>query len=313
MPYLQLALNCPSTAQAAYVAALEDVGAEAITLLDADANTLNEEAIFEPAPGETPVWDQVTITALFPNECDALALLVGLKESAPHLAWQTVHFSQVADRAWERVWLDHYQAMRFGLRTFIVPWSDPLPAEATQVTNPAIIRLDPGLAFGSGTHPTTALCLEWLDDLAQRGLLDGQDILDVGCGSGILAIAAVKLGAAFATAIDTDPQALEATRDNAQRNDVGRALHVCSPPQAPQRSYRYVVANILATTLDSLAANLIASVAPTGAMALSGILAGQETALIDRFQPWFNTIACVYADGWVRLDLRDRRHDTVPS
>ena len=313
MPYLQLALDCPSTAQAAYVAALEDVGAQAITLLDAEADSQNEEAIFEPAPGETPVWDQVTVTALFPHECDALALLVGLKERAPDLAWHAVHFSQVADRAWERVWLDHYKAMRFGLRTFVVPWSDPLPAEATHVANPAIIRLDPGLAFGSGTHPTTALCLEWLDSLAQGGHLNGQDILDVGCGSGILAIAAVKLGAAFATAIDTDPQALEATRDNAQRNDVASALHVCLPPQAPQRKYRYVVANILATTLDSLASNLISSVAPTGSMALSGILVGQETALVARYQPWFNTIACVYTDAWVRLDLRDRRGDTVSS
>lgn len=309
MPYLQLSIDCPATAQSAYETAFEQIGALAVSLIDADANTCAERAILEPAPGQTPLWNQVKVIGLFPAQCDALGLLAELKEIAPSLGWQRTHFNHVADQVWERAWLDQYSAMSFGQRTFIVPWAHQLPVKATQVANPAIIRLDPGLAFGSGTHPTTALCLEWLDALAQRELLNGQEILDVGCGSGILAIAAVKLGAKFALAIDTDPQAIEATKDNAERNQVGAALHVTSPQQAPQRSFRYVVANILAATLESLAPRLLTCVAAGGSMALSGILAGQEEAVAAHYRPWFLSVTSVYSGDWVRLDLVDRRAD----
>ena len=310
MPYLQLSIDCPATVQAVYEAAFEQIGALAVSLIDADANTCAEQAILEPAPGQTPLWNQVKVIGLFSAERDALDLLAALEAIAPSLGWHRTHFNHVADQVWERVWLDQYSALSFGQRTFIVPWAHPLPAEATRMANPAIIRLDPGLAFGSGTHPTTALCLEWLDALAQRELLDGQDILDVGCGSGILAIAAVKLGAQFALAIDTDPQALEATQNNAERNQVAAALQVTSPQQAPQRSFPYVVANILAATLESLAPRLLSCVAARGSMALSGILRGQEEAVAGHYRPWFHTVTSVYRDEWVRLDLVDRRPDS---
>jgi ribosomal protein L11 methyltransferase len=173
----------------------------------------------------------------------------------------------------------------------------------------AIVRLDPGLAFGSGTHPTTALCLQWLDMLAggddpdaADAPLRGAEVLDFGCGSGILALAALKLGAAHADGVDNDPQALAATRDNADRNGVGERLRVTLPDDAPARTYPVVLANILAVALDALAETLAARTAPGGRIALSGILAGQEDALLPRYAPWFDALRVARQDDWVRID-----------
>jgi ribosomal protein L11 methyltransferase len=165
-----------------------------------------------------------------------------------------------------------------------------------------VVRLDPGLAFGSGTHPTTALCLEWLDGLAADGLLRGADVLDFGCGSGILALAALKLGAASATGVDNDPQALLATHDNAERNGVADRLHAYAPGDAPARTYPVVVANILASALDALAEPLAARVAPGGRIALSGILEGQEPPLLQRYAAWFDALQVARQGDWLRLD-----------
>ena len=166
------------------------------------------------------------------------------------------------------------------------------------------MRLDPGLAFGSGTHPTTALCLRWLDALAARGELQGRDVLDFGCGSGILALAALKLGAASATGVDNDPQALIATADNAERNGVAVSAYL--PQHEPARAYPLVVANILASALDALAGTLAARTAPGGRIAMSGILAGQEGELLQRFAPWFDALAVERDGDWVRIDGRRR-------
>jgi ribosomal protein L11 methyltransferase len=164
----------------------------------------------------------------------------------------------------------------------------------------AIVRLDPGLAFGSGTHPTTALCLRWLDALAGRGELQGRDVLDFGCGSGILALAALKLGAARAIGVDNDPQAIIATADNAERNGV--AISAFLPRDEPVHAYPVVVANILASALDALAETLAARTAPGGRIAMSGILAGQEGELLQRFAPWFDALAVERDGDWVRID-----------
>jgi ribosomal protein L11 methyltransferase len=300
MPFLELSLQCPRAQQPRYERALEDVGALAVTLLDADAETDDEHAILEPGVGETPLWDGVALRALFPEDADALLLLAALEAFDPGLDWRGVGFAKVDDQDWTRAWMDRFRPMRFGARTWIVPWDQPLPAEAEAQS--AIIRLDPGLAFGSGTHPTTALCLRWLDALAGEGLLEGARVLDYGSGSGILAVAALKLGAAHADAVDNDPQALDATRDNAARNQVGDRLAAWLPEQAPARSYRIVVANILAAALDALAATLSARVAPGGRIALSGILAGQEDALLERYGAWFDGLSVAAEDGWVRID-----------
>ncbi|UNK41980.1 50S ribosomal protein L11 methyltransferase [Luteimonas sp. S4-F44] len=300
MPHLELSLRCSEAEQPRYARALEDVGALAVTMLDADADTSNEQAILEPGVGETPLWNSVVLTALFEVDTDALALLAALESFDGGLDWTRAGFAKVEDQDWERAWMDQYVPLRFGARTWIVPWNSEVPEEAGD--DAAIVRLDPGLAFGSGTHPTTSLCLQWLDGLAAEGALDGRTVLDYGCGSGILALAALKLGAAQAIGVDNDPQALQASGDNAARNGVDAALTVFLPGDAPQASYPVVVANILATALDALAETLAERVAPGGRIALSGILDGQEEALLRRYRPWFEQLAVAREGDWVRID-----------
>src|SRR5690606_30307230 len=160
MPFLELTLRCTESTQPRYENALEDVGALAVTMLDADADTSNERAILEPGVGETPLWNDLVLTALFPADTNALALLAALEAFDAGLDWSNASFRAVEDEDWERAWLDQFQPMRFGERTWIVPWNHELP-EGAQRTDAAVVRLDPGLAFGSGTHPTTALCPRW--------------------------------------------------------------------------------------------------------------------------------------------------------
>lgn len=300
MPYLELSLRCTEAEQPRYENALDDVGALSVTLLDADADTGNERAILEPGVGETPLWKALVLTALFDADADALMLLAALEAFDPGLDWSQAGFRKVEDEDWERAWLDQFKPMRFGMRTFIVPWNHEVPDEAGD--DAAIVRLDPGLAFGSGTHPTTALCLRWLDTLAGEGRLQGQRVLDFGCGSGILALAALKLGAAQAIGVDNDPQALLASADNAQRNDVGADFHVYLPDDEPVATYPVVVANILASALDTLADVLAARVAPGGRIALSGILKGQEDDLLARYATWFDALSATQDGDWMRID-----------
>lgn len=299
MPYLQLTLPCGEADQPRYERALEDVGALAVSLQDAHLDAADEQAIFEPGVGEIPLWDRMTITALFPADTDGLVLLAAMEAFDPGLDWSKVRFASVEDQDWERAWMDLFQPMRFGARTWIVPWNHDLPNEAT-IADAAIIRLDPGLAFGSGTHPTTDLCLRWLDGLASAGELQGRGVLDFGCGSGILALAALKLGAARATGVDNDPQAIIATADNAERNGVH--IDTFMPADEPAATYPVVVANILASALDALAEILAARTAPAGRIAMSGILAGQEHDLLQRFAPWFDALQVEREEDWMRID-----------
>ena len=301
MPYLELSLRCSESNQPRYENALEDVGALAVTMLDADADTSNEHAILEPGVGETPLWDSLVLTALFPDDADALMLLAALESFDPGLDWSGASFRTVDDQDWERAWMDQYVPLRFGTRTFIVPWNQPLPEDADHA-DAAVVRLDPGLAFGSGTHPTTALCLSWLDALAEQGKLRDATVLDFGCGSGILALAALKLGAAQAVGVDNDPQALIASFDNAERNEVGNRLAVYLPQDEPVTTYPVVVANILASALDALADTLATRVAPGGRIALSGILHGQEDDLLVRYGAWFEPLVATREGDWMRID-----------
>lgn len=306
MPYLELALRCSESEQPRYERALEDVGALAVTLLDADADTTNESAILEPGVGETPLWRSLSLSALFPHDADGLALLAALEAFDPALDWTRVQFQNIEDQDWERAWMDTYAPLHFGRRTWIVPWNHALP-EAAREADAAVIRLDPGLAFGSGTHPTTSLCLQWLDALADEGVLTGAQVLDYGCGSGILALAALRLGAGSAVGVDNDPQALAASRDNAERNGLSAALELHPPQASPARTYPVVVANILASALDGLADTLAGHTAPGGRIALSGILDGQEEALLRRYRPWFENLALAREGDWVRIDAVRRR------
>lgn len=307
MPYLELSLTCTEDEQPRYERALEDVGALAVTLLDADADSGNERAILEPGVGETPLWRALVLNALFPHDADPLLLLASLEAFDPALDWGRAAFRGVEDQDWERAWMDQYAPLRFGERTWIVPWNSELPAGA-DAADAAVVRLDPGLAFGSGTHPTTSLCLQWLDGLAARGELRDRAVLDYGCGSGILALAALKLGAPRALGIDNDPQALAASVDNAARNEVGDRLAVSLPADAPAGAYPVVVANILAAALDALAETIAARVVPGGRLALSGILDGQQEELLRRYRPWFESLAVAHEGDWVRIE-GVRRHD----
>ncbi|ALN82419.1 50S ribosomal protein L11 methyltransferase [Lysobacter antibioticus] len=306
MPFLELTLRCSEAEQPRYEAALDDVGSLAVTMLDADADTGNEHAILEPGVGETPLWQSIVLSALFPHDADALVILAALESFDPGLEWTQVRFRQVEDQDWERAWMDQYEPLQFGRRTWIVPWNHELPAGA-DAADAAVVRLDPGLAFGSGTHPTTSLCLQWLDALADEGALADRSVLDFGCGSGILALAALKLGAAHAVGVDNDPQAVIATHDNAERNDVAERIEVHLPQDEPAATYPVVVANILASALVALADTLAARVAPGGRIALSGILAGQEDEVLARYAADFERLRADRLEDWMRVTGVRRR------
>ncbi len=314
MPFLELTLHCTQSDHPRIEAALEELGALSVTLMDADAATPDERAILEPGVGAMPLWAALSLTALFDADANRDALLHALEAIVPEADLTTATFQEVADQDWVRAWMDDYPPLRFGESLWIVPWNCEIPDEAShQAPDDAlddgkhreatIVRLDPGLAFGSGTHATTALCLKWLESLARQGTgLRGKSVLDVGCGSGILAIAALKLGAARAVGIDNDPQALIASLDNAERNEVVERLSVVMPDTAPASQYDIVVANILASALDALADSIAARVKPGGLLALSGILDGQHDELLARYASWFDNLRVSKREDWLRID-----------
>ncbi|MBU8977677.1 50S ribosomal protein L11 methyltransferase [Lysobacter sp. MMG2] len=306
MPFLELTLPCTEVQQPRYERALESVGALAVTLADAHADAPDEQAIFEPGVGEQPLWNELVLTALFEGGTSQDLLLYALSAADEGLDWSRAAFREVEDQDWERAWMDQYEPLKFGRRTWIVPWNHDLP-EGADAADAAVVRLDPGLAFGSGTHPTTSLCLEWLDTLADEGALHGQRVLDFGCGSGILALAALKLGAAQAIGVDNDPQALIATADNAQRNGVDDRLLAYAPDEEPAQTYPVVVANILASALVALADTLTARAAPGGRIAMSGILAGQEDEVIERYAAGFEQLHAQRQEDWMRVTGVRRR------
>lgn len=298
MPWLELQLTLDAAQQPAAEAALEELGALSVTLLDADADTPDEAAIFEPGVGEAPLWHSLVLQALFDAGADRARITLALCGALPGLAPGRIGFREVADQDWVRAWMDRFQPMRFGRRL----WIYPSTIEPPDGVDGVVVRLDPGLAFGTGTHPTTALCLAWLDGLD----LAGKTLIDYGCGSGVLAIAALKLGAVRAIGIDNDPQALIASRDNAQRNAVAERLAVYAPEALPATVRADVfVANILAGPLAELAPRF-ASLCPSGTpFALSGILAGQADELLERYAACgFADLDTATQDGWMRIGGR---------
>ena len=294
MPWLELSLIVAADRQADIEAALDDVGALSVTLLDAE-----DHPIFEPGPGETPLWPQIAMSALFDGASDRVGLVHALTELVPDLAPERIGFRLVEDQDWTRVWMDQFQPMRFGRRLWIYPWNIEPPADDADAI---VVRLDPGLAFGTGTHPTTALCLQWLDGLD----LAGKTVVDYGCGSGVLAIAALKLGAAHVVGVDNDPQALAASRDNAERNGIVAGLELVAPEEFSTQPADVLVANILAGPLHELAPHFAASLVGGGAIALSGILNGQQQELGERYAEWIDAIVFELRDDWVRISGRRR-------
>ena len=293
MPFLELSFTLRADQQPQAEEALEELGALSITLRDADADTPDEQAIFEPGVDELPLWQAITLNALFDADTDRRGLVEALGELLPWTEPDQLAFAEVEDQDWERAWMDQFRPMVFGRRTWIYPWTIEPPAGEDIV----VVRLDPGLAFGSGTHPTTALCLDWLDSLD----LAGKAVTDYGCGSGILAIAALKLGAASATGVDNDPQALVASRDNAGRNGVADRLHVCLPDEFDAPPADVFVANILAGPLGELAPRFAAAAKPGAPFAISGILDGQQDELLARYGEWFADLRVERREDWVRI------------
>ncbi|THG70587.1 50S ribosomal protein L11 methyltransferase [Pseudomonas sp. A-1] len=287
MPWLQVRLAITPDQAAELEDQLLELGAVSVTFMDAE-----DQPIFEPDLGTTPLWSHTHLLALFEDGTDGDAVLahLGLLRGGELPEHQV---ERIEDQDWERSWMDNFQPMRFGQRLWIVPsWHQAPEPDAVN------LLLDPGLAFGTGTHPTTALCLEWLDgqDLA------GCTVLDFGCGSGILAIAALLLGAPQAVGTDIDPQALEASRDNADRNGIDPArFPVYLPADLPPQPADVVVANILAGPLVQLAPTITALVKNGGRLALSGILAEQAEEVRAAYAGAFDLDPTAVKDGWVRI------------
>ncbi len=284
MSWLQIHITTTREQAALAELLFEQLGALSVTLGDAA-----DQPLLEPKPGETPLWETVVVTALFGGDQDGDAVCAFLEQRLPGVRFRS---ERLQDRAWERAWLDAFHPMCFGERLWVCP-SGALPDDPNAVT----VELDPGLAFGTGTHPTTALCLRWLDGAD----LKGKRVIDFGCGSGILAIAALRLGAAEVIAVDHDPQALQATRENAVRNGVLARLQIRSSDNPPETPADILLANILAGTLVELEPLLANRVKPDGWIVLSGILQGQWPQVTDAYQREFRMDPPTVLDEWVRL------------
>ncbi|HEY9052484.1 MAG TPA: 50S ribosomal protein L11 methyltransferase [Gammaproteobacteria bacterium] len=286
MPWIQLILATDRSKHEQAEQALLDVGALSVTLQDAEDNP-----VLEPAPGETPLWDKLILTGLF----DAHNNSEQLKQALHKRLGKDIELKAelLEDKDWIRAWMDDYKPMQFGDRLWVCPkhLSPPNPDAVN-------LMLDPGLAFGTGTHPTTALCLQWLDSAD----LDNKTVLDFGCGSGVLAIAALLLGAKHCDGVDIDPQALEATRDNAEANHVSDKLAVMLPKQLPQQQYDIVLANILAGPLVELAPKLTAYLKPGGHIVLSGILQTQAAEILKAYAPWCTLDPVTVKEDWIRVN-----------
>lgn len=295
MPWLQLAIDIHPN-EAPYIEALlEETGALSVSLTDAA-----DEPIYEPPLETSPLWSRTRIIGLFETSTDLLTVVAYIaSELGREPAWQ---IQSVADQDWVRAWLDDFHPLSCGSRLWICPHGYPSPHP-----DALVLWLDPGLAFGTGTHPTTALCLEWLDASLQPGTM----VVDYGCGSGILGLAALRLGAVRCWAIDHDPQALRATIANAAKNDIltnspsveglNAPLWVGLPTHLPSIKADLLLANILARPLMDLAPHFVTLLQPTGFLVLSGILAHQELEVVQAYQSWFKFQPTITRDGWICL------------
>ncbi|MDO9104233.1 MAG: 50S ribosomal protein L11 methyltransferase [Methylovulum sp.] len=268
------------------------LGAVSVTYMDAE-----DEPVYEPAIGETKIWTNTQVIALFELDTEP-----GLIKSLVHAQFGKASLAgwlheEIADQAWERAWMEFYKPMKFADKL----WVCPTGQEQIEVGT-VCLTLDPGLAFGTGTHPTTALCLEWL---ASHDLVD-KTVVDYGCGSGILAVAAILLGAKIAHAVDIDPQALTATRDNALKNGVQEQIVCYLPEQFVTVPSDVVLANILAKPLIDLSRHISDLVRPGGQLVLSGILAEQADAVMGAYEACIEFKPVVQQEDWIRLEGRKR-------
>jgi ribosomal protein L11 methyltransferase len=287
VPYLSLSVDLEGRDPAAAEDACFGAGALSVTLTDAV-----DDAILEPAPGELRLWPRTVLQAIFDVEADAPGAVLQLAQ-ALDLPADRIRVARIEDKVWEREWLKDFHAMRFGRRLWIVPRHEPLPTDADAV----VVRLDPGLAFGTGTHPSTALCLGWLDAHLARG----ETVIDYGCGSGVLALAAARLGAGRVDCYDIDPQAAIATRDNAAENAVTGALVQHERPDTLPPTADVLLANIISGTLCELEPRFERLLRPGGRLVLAGILDEQAASVVAAYAPWIRLSSFGERDGWTGL------------
>ena len=289
MAWSEVSISVSREAAEAAEHALEELGALAITLQDDEDNP-----VLEPGPGATPLWPTVHVRGLFEADVRRPFIVDGLQSVLGATRPGNIRWRKVGDQDWERAWMDRFQPMRFGRNLWIVPTGMEIPHDPENTE----ICLDPGLAFGTGTHPTTALCLDWLDGQD----VSGAHVVDYGCGSGILGIAAALKGAIRIDGVDNDPQALEATRENAHRNGVSDRVNVFLPEEYSATGADLVMANILAGPLVELSQALLNILRPGGKLVLSGILEEQAAQLVETYRESMNELKVTERDGWVRLD-----------
>ncbi|MBT8140965.1 MAG: 50S ribosomal protein L11 methyltransferase [Gammaproteobacteria bacterium] len=281
-----------SSDAAAFEDQLLSLGAVAVTFTDG-----GDEPILEPELDTQPLWTETHLTALFEVDTDLYVIKAALENEFGPETYTVIEQGQVEDKVWEREWLNHFKPMRFGKRLWICPDGQEIPQEQ-QGKKDVIVDMDPGVAFGTGTHETTAMCLSWLDAAKLRG----KTVLDFGCGSGILAIAALKLGARHATCIDIDIQAVEASLQNAERNNVAKKLSAYLPEDSDwdqNEHYDIILANILATPLIALAQDIRRRVKRGGHIVLSGVLGEQESLVREAYEKYFNFDDTVHDGDWV--------------
>lgn len=287
MPWLQLTFETTPDDAEQFSDLLSDAGASAVTFLD---NA--DQPLYEPPVGETPLWSRTRVIGLFDAATDMDTVLAQISNAITPNSLPDHRISPLEDKDWEREWMDSFKPMPFGERLWIVPsWTEAPQPEAIN------ILLDPGLAFGTGTHPTTDLCLQWLDEHGAAH----DEVIDYGCGSGILAVAAAKLGAKHVWAVDNDPQALIATNDNAEKNKVAEKITAVLPDDLPVMQTPLLLANILAQPLMEFAERFAEHVSPGGHIVLSGILAEQADQVAASYAPWFAIEPAALKEGWVRL------------
>ena len=285
MPWIQLTLLTDKANNEKAEQALLDAGALSVTFKDAEDNP-----VLEPLPGETPLWESIILTGLYEADINTESLKQQIHKQ---LGDKTkLKLEALEDKDWVRAWMDDYKPMQFGKRLWVCP-KHITPPQPDAVN----LMLDPGLAFGTGTHPTTALCLEWLD----AANVSNKQILDFGCGSGVLAIAALLLKAQHCDGTDIDPQAIIASKDNAKANHVADRLDLFLPADMPDKKYDIVLANILAGPLTELAESLAAYCKPGAYIVLSGILETQADKIIQAYTPWFKLDPIMVKDEWIRV------------
>jgi len=288
MSWHQISVVSPKSAAADLSDFFSDLGAVSVTYMRAEA-----APVYEPNIGETRIWEQTKTIALFELEASPELIYDLCAQQFPADILSRWHAEILEDQTWERAWMEHYQPMKFGERLWVYP-----TGQEQQEANTVSLVLDPGLAFGTGTHPTTALCLEWL---AEHDVTD-KTVIDFGCGSGILAVAAVLLGAKQAIAVDIDPQALIATQDNAEKNQVTDKIKTYLVEDFTPVAVDLVLANILANPLIELSEGITALVKPQGQLVLSGILKEQAQLVSNAYQKKFTLNTPSIQDDWCRLD-----------